>query len=127
MTERLSFHYLLISSGYYHGHTGVNVLKHTKLLASTALVLSGMLFFLKAAISSFQISNVPPEAFHTTPGRDEGTAPSLVTITSSTSSTVSHVLLEKQSTPLCLSLSICKTGLLTGLLLELNELYYAQD
>ena len=86
-----------------------------------------MLFFLKAAFSSFQISNVPPEAFHTTPGRDEGTAPYLVTITSSTSSTVSHVLLEEQSTPLCLSLSICKIGLLTGLLLELNELYYAQD
>ena len=108
-TERLSLHYLLISSAYYHGHTGLNVLKHTKFLASTALVLSGMLFFLKAAISSFQISNVPPEAFHTTPESDEGTAhlqsllhPLLAL------STINHVLLEKQSTPLCLSLFICK-------------------
>ena len=105
MTERLSLHYLLISSAYYHGHTGINVLKHTKLLASTALALSGMLFFLKAAISSFQISNVLPEAFHTTPGSDEGTAhlqsllhPLLAL------STINHMLLEKQSTPLCLSL-----------------------
>ena len=108
MTEQLSLHYLLISSAYYHGHTGVNVLEHTKLLASTALVLSGMLFILKAAFSSLQISNVPLEAFYTTPGVMKE-RPHLQSLLNPllVLSPISHVLLEKQSTPLCLSLSIC--------------------
>ena len=108
MTEQLSLHYLLISSAYYHGHTGVNVLEHTKLLASTALVLSGMLFILKAAFSSLQISNVPLEAFYTTPGVMKE-RPHLQSLLHPllVLSPISHVLLEKQSTPLCLSLSIC--------------------